>query len=367
MADETPRTNGGDDPGFQSAMSGRKATRPEPATPDEEAFEETLRPRTLAEFSGQEKLKRNLEVAIAAAKQRGEPLGHCIFSGPPGLGKTTLAHILANEMEVDIRVTSGPVLDKPGDLAGLLTGLAEGDVLFVDEIHRLKTVVEEYLYPAMEEFQLDILIDSGPAARSVTLPLERFTLVGATTKRGMLTGPLRSRFEISGRLDFYTSEELGAIVARSARILGVEIEPEGVAVIARRSRGTARVANRLLKWSRDWAQVKGQGTITGPIAEAALEALEVDEAGLDEMDGRILETLIDKFGGGPVGVSSLAVAVGEDADTLEEVHEPFLIQSGFLHRTPRGRVATERAYRHLGLPGRPPDAGAGAQGGLFDG
>lgn len=366
MTDQTTSADGDGEPGFESAFSGRQATRPEPATPDEEAFEETLRPRTLKEFAGQEKLKRNLEVAIEAAMQRGEPLGHCIFSGPPGLGKTTLAHILANEMGVSIRVTSGPVLDKPGDLAGLLTGLEEGDVLFVDEIHRLKTVVEEYLYPAMEEFQLDILIDSGPAARSVTLPLERFTLVGATTKRGMLTGPLRSRFEISGRLDFYTAGELATIVERSARILGVGIEPDGVAVIARRSRGTARVANRLLKWARDWAQVKGEGRITGPIAEAALQALDVDEAGLDEMDTRILEALIEKFGGGPVGVGSLAVAVGEDADTLEEVHEPFLIQSGFLHRTPRGRVATDRAYRHLGLPGRPPDE-AGAQGGLFEG
>ncbi|HKY60072.1 MAG TPA: Holliday junction branch migration DNA helicase RuvB [Gemmatimonadota bacterium] len=345
-------------------MTGRQATRPE-GRPEEEAFEETLRPRTLEEFAGQEKLKRNLAISIAAARQREEPLGHCLFSGPPGLGKTTLAHILAHEMGVRIRVTSGPVLEKPGDLAGLLTGLERGDILFIDEIHRLKTVVEEYLYPAMEEFQLDIVIDSGPAARSVTLPLERFTLVGATTKRGLLTGPLRSRFEHAARLDFYTPEELGRIVGRSARILDVPITEEGVEVIAARSRGTARVANRLLKWSRDYAQVEGEGEITGPIAEAALSALEVDEVGLDEMDARILSALIEKFGGGPVGVGSLAVAVGEEPETLEEVHEPFLIQSGFLHRTSRGRVATERAYRHLGIPGRPPEI-EGGQERLFD-
>ncbi|MDX1623316.1 MAG: Holliday junction branch migration DNA helicase RuvB [Gemmatimonadota bacterium] len=354
-----------DEPRFRSSLSGSQATRPEPAAPEEEEFEQTLRPRTLGEFAGQEKLKQNLSIAIEAARQREEPLGHCLFSGPPGLGKTTLAHILANEMEVDIRVTSGPVLEKPGDLAGLLTGLERGDVLFIDEIHRLKTVVEEYLYPAMEEYQLDIVIDSGPAARSVTLPLERFTLVGATTKRGLLTGPLRSRFEHAGRLDFYSGEELGRIVERSARILEVEVTEEGIAVIARRSRGTARVANRLLKWARDYAQVEGEGTITGPIATAALEALEVDEAGLDEMDTRILTTLVEKFGGGPVGVGSLAVAVGEDADTLEEVHEPYLIQSGFLHRTARGRVATARAYRHLGIAGSPPEEAEG-QAGLFE-
>jgi Holliday junction DNA helicase RuvB len=352
------------DPPFKSYLTGRQATRPE-GRPEEEAFEETLRPRTLEEFAGQEKLKRNLAISIAAAKQREEPLGHCLFSGPPGLGKTTLAHILAHEMGVRIRVTSGPVLEKPGDLAGLLTGLERGDILFIDEIHRLKTVVEEYLYPAMEEFQLDIVIDSGPAARSVTLPLERFTLVGATTKRGLLTGPLRSRFEHAARLDFYTPEELGRIVVRSARILDVPITGEGVAVIAARSRGTARVANRLLKWARDYAQVEGEGEITGPIAEAALSALEVDEVGLDEMDARILGALIEKFGGGPVGVGSLAVAVGEEPETLEEVHEPFLIQSGFLHRTSRGRVATERAYRHLGIAGRPPVL-EGGQERLFD-
>ncbi|HUP01396.1 MAG TPA: Holliday junction branch migration DNA helicase RuvB [Gemmatimonadota bacterium] len=334
------------------------------------AFEETLRPRTLGEFAGQEKLKRNLGISIAAARKRGEPLGHCLFSGPPGLGKTTLAHILAHEMGSRIRVTSGPVLEKPGDLAGLLTGLQQGDVLFIDEIHRLKTVVEEYLYPAMEEFQLDILIDSGPAARSVSLPLERFTLVGATTKQGLLTGPLRSRFEHAGRLDFYSPDELARIVERSARILGVAIDGEGVAILAGRSRGTARVANRLLKWSRDYADVKGEGRITGSLATEALAALEVDEAGLDEMDARILTVLIDKFGGGPVGVGSLAVAIGEEAETLEEVHEPFLIQSGFLHRTPRGRVATARAYKHLGFAGQPPEAGEAAgdaQERLFEG
>ncbi len=355
------------EPRFQSSMKGRKATAPEPAAPEERAFEETLRPRTLEEFAGQERLKHNLAIAIQAAKKRGEPLGHCLFSGPPGLGKTTLAHILAHEMGSRVRVTSGPVLEKPGDLAGLLTGMEHGDILFIDEIHRLRPIVEEYLYPAMEEFQLDILIDSGPAARSVTLPLERFTLVGATTKQGLLTGPLRSRFEIVGRLDFYNPEELAWIVQRSARILSIEIDDEATATIASRSRGTARVANRLLKWSRDYAQVEGEGTITGPLALAALRALEVDEAGLDEMDTRILLCLIDKFGGGPVGVGSLAVAVGEDPDTLEEVHEPFLIQSGFLHRTSRGRVATERAYRHLGIAGGPPRTPGDDQERLFEG
>ncbi|MFN2383427.1 MAG: Holliday junction branch migration DNA helicase RuvB [Gemmatimonadota bacterium] len=352
------------EPKFQSHLQGRQATRPEAVAPEEVVFEETLRPRTLAEFAGQTRLKQNLAIAIGAARQRGEPLGHCLFSGPPGLGKTTLAHILTHELGGKIRVTSGPVLEKPGDLAGLLTGLDRGDILFIDEIHRLRTVVEEYLYPAMEEFQLDILIDSGPAARSVSLPLERFTLVGATTKQGLLTGPLRSRFEHAARLDFYSAEELGGIVRRAARILGVAIADDAVAVLASRSRGTARVANRLLKWARDFAQVRGQGTITVPLAAEALAALEVDEAGLDEMDARILHCLIDKFGGGPVGVGSLAVAVGEDADTLEEVHEPFLIQSGFLHRTPRGRVATAHAYKHFGII--QPAGAREAQEGLFD-
>ena len=352
------------EPKVHSYLKGKKATRPETAAPEEAAFEETLRPRTLPEFAGQERLKQNLAIAVGAARKRREPLGHCLFSGPPGLGKTTLAHILAHEMGSRIRVTSGPVLEKPGDLAGLLTGLERGDVLFIDEIHRLRSVVEEYLYPAMEEFQLDILIDSGPAARSVTLPLERVTLVGATTKQGLLTGPLRSRFEHAARLDFYSPEELSSIVRRSARILGIEIDEDAVATIASRSRGTARVANRLLKWARDYAQVKGKGRITSPLADQALRALEVDEAGLDEMDTRILTTLIEKFGGGPVGVGSLAVAVGEDPDTLEEVHEPFLIQSGFLHRTARGRVATERAYRHLGIAGAPREPGRDP--GLFD-
>jgi Holliday junction DNA helicase RuvB len=351
-------------PKVHSYLKGRKATRPEPA-PEEAALEETLRPRALVEFAGQDRLKQNLAIAVEAAKKRGEPLGHCLFSGPPGLGKTTLAHILANEMGSRIRVTSGPVLEKPGDLAGLLTGLDRGDVLFIDEIHRLRSIVEEYLYPAMEEFQLDILIDSGPAARSVTLPLERFTLVGATTKQGLLTGPLRSRFEHAARLDFYTPEELGQIARRSARILGIEVDDDALTTIAARSRGTARVANRLLKWARDYAQVKGKGRITARLAEEALKALDVDEAGLDEMDTRLLTTLIHKFGGGPVGLGSLAVAVGEEPDTLEEVHEPFLIQSGFLHRTPRGRVATERAYRHLGLA-PPRDASGARQERLFD-
>jgi Holliday junction DNA helicase RuvB len=333
---------------FASTMSGRAATQPEPRG-EEVELEETLRPAALADFVGQPRLVANLRTSLEAARRRGDPLDHCLFSGPPGLGKTTLAHILARELGVNIRVTSGPALEKAGDLAGLLTNLRDGDILFIDEIHRLRPVVEEYLYPAMEDFALDILIDSGPNARSIHIPLSRFTLIGATTRQGLLTSPLRSRFGMVHRLDFYDPDELAAIVVRSARILQVPIDDDGAREIARRSRGTARVANRLLKWTRDYAQVEGLGRVDRDTARAALTALQVDEAGLDEMDTRILRTLIEKFGGGPTGLNTLAVAVGEDPDTLEEVHEPFLIQRGFLQRTPRGREATPAAHAHLGL------------------
>ena len=330
-----------------NAISGRSATQPEPRR-EEVELEETLRPATLEEFQGQPRVIANLRTSIEAARGRGEPLDHCLFCGPPGLGKTTLAHVIARELGVEIRTTSGPALEKAGDLAGLLTNLRDGDIMFIDEIHRLRPVVEEYLYPAMEDFSLDIMIDSGPSARSLHIPLSRFTLIGATTRVGLLTSPLRSRFGMVHRLDFYDAEELARIVRRSARILQVTVDDEGAAEIARRSRGTARVANRLLKWIRDFAQVRGEGRIGREVAHAALAALQVDEVGLDEMDTRILRTLIDSFGGGPAGLNTLAVAVGEDADTLEEVHEPFLIQRGFLKRTPRGREATASGYAHLG-------------------
>jgi Holliday junction DNA helicase RuvB len=332
---------------FTSTMSGRAATQPEPRV-EEVELEETLRPAMLADFQGQRRVIANLRTSLEAARQRGEPLDHCLFCGPPGLGKTTLAHVLARELGVELRASSGPALEKAGDLAGLLTNLRDGDILFIDEIHRLRPIVEEYLYPAMEDFSLDILIDSGPNARSIHIPLSRFTLMGATTRQGLLTSPLRSRFGMVHRLDFYEPEELRAIVERSARILQVPIDEEGAFEIARRSRGTARVGNRLLKWTRDYAQVNGAGRIDRDVARAALAALQVDDAGLDEMDTRILRTLIDKFGGGPAGLNTLAVAVGEDAGTLEEVHEPFLIQRGFLQRTPRGREATPSGYAHLG-------------------
>ncbi|MBW7995094.1 MAG: Holliday junction branch migration DNA helicase RuvB [Candidatus Glassbacteria bacterium] len=316
---------------------------------DEVTFEGSLRPQSLEEFVGQPKLKEQLAVFIEAARSRGEALDHCLFCGPPGLGKTTLAHIIAREMEVGIRVTSGPVLEKAGDLAGLLTNLEDGDVLFIDEIHRLRSTVEEYLYPAMEEFSLDIIIDSGANARSVKIPLKRFTLIGATTRSGLLTSPMRSRFGVVGRLNFYDDGELERIVNRSAGILEIELDSEGAVELSRRSRGTARIANRLLRRVRDYAQVRAEGRIDGSVARAGLEMLEVDETGLDEMDLALLRTLVDKYNGGPVGVSTLAVSVGEEPDTIEEVYEPFLIQRGFIQRTPRGREATALAYRHLGL------------------
>ena len=312
-------------------------------------FERTLRPQGFSEFTGQPSIVENLRVFIQAAKQRGEALDHALFTGPPGLGKTTLANIIASEMGSSIKTTSGPVLERPGDLAGLLTNLEEGDVLFIDEIHRLSAAVEEYLYSAMEDYRLDIMIDSGPAARSVQIDLKPFTLVGATTRAGLLSAPLRSRFGITNRLDYYSAETLKTIIERSARIIGIEIDDAGAMELARRSRGTPRIANRLLNRTRDFAQVKGSGKITKDIALIALEALEVDEHGLDEMDKRILLAIIEKFSGGPVGVSTIAVSVGEEAGTIEEVYEPFLIQEGFLKRTPRGREVTELAYRHFGI------------------
>lgn len=324
------------------------------------ALEQTLRPTRFGEFVGQSKVRERLEIAVQAARQRREPLDHVLLSGPPGLGKTTLAHIIAHEMGANLRATSGPAIEKAGDLAGLLTNLNEGDVLFIDEIHRLQRTVEEYLYTAMEDFKLDIIIDQGPNARSVRITLPRFTLVGATTRSGLLTAPLLSRFTIRERLDYYHAEDLQKIVLRSARILGVEINNDGAFEIARRSRGTPRIANNLLRRVRDFAQVRHDGRITAKVAAEALAMLEIDEHGLDEMDKRILETVVKKFGGGPVGVNSLAVAVGEEPDTIEEVYEPYLIMEGYLKRTPQGRVATERCYHKLGLK-----PGSGAQQHLF--
>jgi len=312
-------------------------------------LERSLRPKAFQEFTGQQSILANLRVFILAALQRGDALDHTLFTGPPGLGKTTLAHIIASEMGAQIKTTSGPVLERPGDLAGLLTSLDEGDVLFIDEIHRLSAVVEEYLYSAMEDYKLDIMIDSGPSARSIQIELKPFTLVGATTRAGLLSAPLRTRFGITNRLDYYRAEDLRTIIERSAALLKVEIDPEGAFELARRSRGTPRIANRLLSRTRDFAQVKGDGRITKAIAHLALEALEVDQHGLDEMDKRILLTIIEKFNGGPVGLNTIAVAVGEEGGTIEEVYEPFLIQEGFLNRTPRGREVTALALRHFGM------------------
>ena len=311
-------------------------------------FEKQLRPLSFSDFKGQKQVMENLVVFVTAAKQRGESLDHVLLHGPPGLGKTTLATIIANELHVNLRVTSGPVLDKPGDLAGLLTNLQEGDVLFIDEIHRLSPVVEEYLYSAMEDFQIDIMIDKGPSARSVQLTLNNFTLIGATTRSGLLTSPLRARFGIKFHLEYYDHEILTGIVKRSAGILNVKIDDVAAVEIARRSRGTPRIANALLRRIRDFAQVKGSGEIDIEITRYSLNALNIDQHGLDEMDNRILSVIIDKFNGGPVGLTTISTAVGEESGTIEEVYEPFLIKEGFLKRTPRGREATEHAYKHLG-------------------
>jgi len=327
-----------------------------PTSPQEEQIERSLRPGTLAEYVGQEKVRGQLEIFIQAARGRGEALDHVLLFGPPGLGKTTLAHIIAREMGVNLRQTSGPVLERPGDLAALLTNLEPRDVLFIDEIHRLSPVVEEILYPALEDFQIDIMIGEGPGARSVKLDLPPFTLIGATTRAGMLTNPLRDRFGIVARLEFYSTEEVTRIVQRSARLLAVEVNAEGAREIASRSRGTPRVSNRLLRRVRDYAEVRAQGRITHEVADAALKMLDVDPLGFDVMDRKLLLAVIEKFGGGPVGVDNLAAAIGEERDTIEDVLEPFLIQQGYLQRTPRGRMATVLSYRHFGLA-QPPGAG----------
>ncbi len=322
------------------------------ATPEqnEDPFDVSLRPRTLAEYVGQSKAKENLQLFIEAARGRNEALDHVLFYGPPGLGKTTLANIVANEMGVSIKSTSGPVIEKPGDLAAVLTNLEEGDVLFIDEIHRLSPVVEEILYPAMEDYQLDIMIGQGPSARTIKLDIPRFTLVGATTRAGLLSSPLRDRFGIISRLEFYSIEELSIIVERSARLLKIEATKEGAAEIARRSRGTPRIANRLLRRVRDFAQVKGKGTVTQNLADSSLLRLEVDSKGFDQMDRLLMLTILDKFDGGPVGLDTLAAAIGEERDTIEDVIEPFLIQQGYLNRTPRGRMATQLALKHFDRP-----------------
>jgi Holliday junction DNA helicase RuvB len=323
------------------------------AKPDP-ALEITLRPSLFSEFTGQAKVKERLEIAVQAAKQRREPIDHILLNGPPGLGKTTLANIIAKAMGANLKCTSGPTVEKAADLAGLLTNLEEGDILFIDEIHRLQKTIEEYLYPAMEDFKLDIIIDQGPNARSIRLNLPRFTLIGATTRSGLLSAPLLTRFPVRERVDYYTAEQLKTIVIRSARLLNIETDEDGAFEVARRSRGTPRIANNLLKRVRDYAQVRGDGTISRDLADKALALLEIDQHGLDEMDKRILEAIAYKFGGGPVGVNSLAVAVGEEPDTIEEVYEPYLIMEGYINRTPQGRVVTEFCYKRLGVkPGGP--------------
>jgi len=321
-----------------------------PARVDEDAqYEAGLRPRVLDDYIGQDRVRENLQVSIAAAKQRSEALDHVLLYGPPGLGKTTLAYVIGNEMGSAVRATAGPVLEKPGDLAAILTNLGEREVLFIDEIHRMSPVIEEILYPAMEDYELDIVIGQGPSARSVKVPLQRFTLIGATTRAGLLTSPLRARFGIVHRLEFYAAADLEEIVRRSARILGVPIEDGAAAEISRRSRGTPRIANRLLRRVRDFAQVRAEGRITLDVAHDALKLLEVDEHGFDEIDRKLLRTIIEKFGGGPVGINSISAAISEEKDAIEDMYEPFLIQAGFLDRTPRGRIATPRAYGYFGL------------------
>jgi len=329
------------------------------------SFDVSLRPPAFSEFIGQEKVKERILLMIEAARQRGDVLDHVLLSGPPGLGKTTLANLIAQAAGTQLHTTSGPQIEKAGDLAGILTNIQKGDVLFIDEIHRLHPAIEEYLYPAMEDYRLDIIIDSGPSARSIQINLPRFTLVGATTRAGLLTAPLRSRFGLANRLDYYTLQELAAIIERSAGLLDIPIDADGALEIASRSRGTPRVANALLRWVRDYAQVRGGGSINREIADAALAMIDIDAQGLDEMDKRLLESLIYKFGGGPVGLNSLAVAVGEDAATLEEVHEPYLIMQGYLARSPRGRIAMPAAYEKIGAPLPPTSHGQSAMGDLF--
>lgn len=343
-------------------MSRPEITTPEALT-DESVVELSLRPQRLEEFIGQGKVKDALRIYIDAASARKEPLDHTLLFGPPGLGKTTLAELIAREMGVNIHTTSGPALEKPGDLVGTLTNLRAGDILFIDEIHRLRPVIDEFLYPAMEDSKIDIRLSEGPKAQTITMPIERFTLIGATTRLGMLTAPLRARFGIELRLNYYPAEEVEEIVHRTAAVIGSQVDAAGASELARRARGTPRVANRLLRRVRDYAQVKANGHITREVAREALAMLDVDEFGLDEMDTRLLRAIIEKFDGGPVGVSTIAAAVGEDAETLEEVYEPFLVQNGLLQRTPRGRMATAQAYRHLGYP--PPNRPADAQPELF--
>ena len=345
-------------------MSRTEITTPEPLA-DESVVELSLRPQALNEFIGQDRVKESLRIYIEAALARREALDHTLFFGPPGLGKTTLAELIGRELGVNVRQTSGPALEKPGDLVGTLTNLRERDILFIDEIHRLRPIIEEFLYPAMEDYRIDIRLSEGPKAQTITMPVEKFTLIGATTRLGLLTPPLRARFGIEQRLNYYPTADLEQIVRRTAKVLGVFVDDEGALEIAMRARGTPRVANRLLRRIRDFAQVRADGRITRAVAHEALQLLEVDQFGLDEMDTRLLRAVIEKFDGGPVGIGSIAAAVGEDADTIEEVYEPFLVQNGFLHRTPRGRVATAQAYRHFGFTPPAGTSGGAGQPSLF--